>query len=684
MSRRGAVEERGFTLVEVLIATAVLVIIMAALGPTFYGALRLTSVTDQRSQASNLAVEATEQMRSLPYADVGFFQTPAACTNNSEQPVTLAAPGPLDSLPQTSIVGHTTFTVVRCVYWSASSMPGTNEAYKQTLVKVSWAAPGGALTVSQSSALYPGSSSIPGSSSTSVPTGGTTTTSTTTTIPQTGLLTPSCSAVKDASQPSNTIDLTISSVVGASYYIVYYTTTQPTGAITAGSSPYITVQANNTTPFLKVGAGTTYWIQVAAVASDGTMSSPSSSCTATTDGAPGSSSTTTTTTYSSNSSATALYLALAGSTVPYVTTSSTASNSGSGSNTVAQSQPTVSIPGADSFLKVAVASQYAEADTAGPSFACAGVLSSGQSLSGGSSSAPCSVSGTGTGGVYLNLAGLPGVGSAINSIVAGLTLNLNGATSWAGGNAGGTTLSGSAVLSGGSVTVTALGGLVSVTVPLNLPATLTSPTDIVKAITTAIGTSSLASVAAPLQTALSGALTMTGDYQSTSGGKLTVSALHIVVLSGAGTGDLAQSTVGQNASSTTSQTTYTTPPCSIYSLVVYPSAGPGGSGGVALTANGNLADESSFQLAVNQSGGCTNVQVGYAPSGCVPGNSGCSSTLVNLTGTGGTLYGSAGSASTVWTVGTTTFTVFVGSTVYSPLAQQQVILCTEKGTTGKC
>jgi hypothetical protein len=230
---------------------------------------------------------------------------------------------------------------------------------------------------------------------------------------------------------------------------------------------------------------------------------------------------------------------------------------------------------------------------------------------------------------------------------------------------------------------------VTQTLPLGLPSTLTTSTDVLKAITTAIGSSpAVASLATPLQTALAPVLALTGDYQSNSNGVLAVSALHINVLSGTGTGDLALSTVGPNTSSSTTTTTTTPPPCSIYSLVVYPVAGPGGGGGVALTSSGILADETSFQLSVNVGTGCSssNIEVGFAPSNCVPGASGCSTSFATLSGSGGTLYGSAGTSSTVWNVGTTTFTVFAGSPLVpsSPSESQQVILCTEQGTTGRC
>jgi hypothetical protein len=107
---------------------------------------------------------------------------------------------------------------------------------------------------------------------------------------------------------------------------------------------------------------------------------------------------------------------------------------------------------------------------------------------------------------------------------------------------------------------------------------------------------------------------------------------------------------------------------------------------VVLTSGGNLQNETSFTLSVNVSPACMNVTVGYAPSACSPGATGCSTTYAPMTGTSGTFYGTAGTGSTVWTVGTQIFTVFVGAAPvkYSPLTQTQVIVCTANGNSGKC
>ncbi|HET6874531.1 MAG TPA: type II secretion system protein, partial [Acidimicrobiales bacterium] len=657
--------DEGFTLIEVIIGTVVLVVVMAATAPMFFGAMRLTGVTDHRSQATNLAVLASEQMRSLPYAEVGYQTTPSTCANPASlnvsglgagaTPVVLTSPGPLDSMSTTTVEQNTTFTLLRCVYWAASSIPDSSNAYKQTVVQVTWPSTAGTLSVTQSSALYPGTPTTPS-------------TTTPTTLPE--VMAPVCSAADDSTSPASAIDVTWTAPVGGSppnHFLIYYTTYNPGSSITGSGMPYSeSPDVSGLSWVATVGPGATYWFQVAPVAADGSTGTPSAPCSNSTTAAAGP------TTHHSAASATAISLALGGSTTPYTVTApaTSATNDGTQSDNPQVVQPTMSIPGADSFLSVTGATQIAEAAGAGSSYACAGLLSSGATMSGGSTSGPCSVSGGGSGGVVLNLAALPGVGAAINTVVGGLTLKLTGATAWATEGVGGATSSGSASLTGATVTVSTVGGLVSQTLSLSLPGTLTSQTDLVRAITVAIGASTnltIAALAAPLQTALAPVLSLTGDYQSTSGNVLTVSAVHISVLSGAGQADLAATTVGANTSTTTQ------PACTVTSLVVTPSTGPNG-GGVALTTDGHLASETSFGLAVSANTTCSNLAVGYAPTDCVPGASGCQTLYATLSGQGGTYYGTAGTSSTVWNVGTTTFTVFVGSpaTPYSPLAQQQV------------
>jgi hypothetical protein len=271
-------------------------------------------------------------------------------------------------------------------------------------------------------------------------------------------------------------------------------------------------------------------------------------------------------TYSSNASAQAISLNLLGSSVALGISSpaTSATNNGTGSSIPVTLQPTVSIPGADNFLTATLASQVAEANANGSSYGCAGLLGGGGTLTGGSVSTACTTSALSS-GVSLNLLGLPGLAGPLGAVVGGLTLNLDGVSSWATDNAGGTSPSGQATFASASVTVTLLPtilGAVTATLPLNLPGTMTTPTNLLTAIVTAISGSNnllIAAVAGSVSSALSPLLSLTGDYQSSSGGVFTESGVHIGLLGTQGTGDLAKVTVGPNTTNAPTTTTTIAP-----------------------------------------------------------------------------------------------------------------------------
>jgi prepilin-type N-terminal cleavage/methylation domain-containing protein len=152
--------ETGFTLLEIIIAMLILAIIMVAALPAFYGLLRATGNSDQRSVADGLAVKATEQVRSFPYYDVGYSTTagtPSYCTGTN--PVQLSYSSPMDAqaAANTTTVAGTTYTVQSCVYWEQAS-DGSTAAYKQFQVEVFWGPSTNLYQFhySQSSAVYPG------------------------------------------------------------------------------------------------------------------------------------------------------------------------------------------------------------------------------------------------------------------------------------------------------------------------------------------------------------------------------------------------------------------------------------------------------------------------------------------------------------------------------------------------
>lgn len=127
-------------------------------------------------------------------------------------------------------------------------------------------------------------------------------------------------------------------------------------------------------------------------------------------------------------------------------------------------------PDAAAFLSATLVSDTAVAESDGSSYACAGALSAGGSLGGGSTTTPCSSPGSSSYGLVLDLGRLPGVDL---TNVADVQVDLNAATSWATDVLNTTTqvnnYQGAADLANGTVKVTLLGGLLTLSVPLDVP-----------------------------------------------------------------------------------------------------------------------------------------------------------------------------------------------------------------------
>src|SRR3954451_20950999 len=60
-------DDRGFTLIEIMVALGLLVVVMTAALPAFLGMLRSTVTTKMETQAKNLTQERLEQMRDLRF-----------------------------------------------------------------------------------------------------------------------------------------------------------------------------------------------------------------------------------------------------------------------------------------------------------------------------------------------------------------------------------------------------------------------------------------------------------------------------------------------------------------------------------------------------------------------------------------------------------------------------------------
>jgi len=259
------------------------------------------------------------------------------------------------------------------------------------------------------------------------------------------------------------------------------------------------------------------------------------------------------TTYTSTATAQAVNFS------PLSTTASTASYTGPGppdANVVSDSQPPTTPFTTESWLTLGALSQYAEADSSGSSLACSGLVASPGTI--GLGSPTCTPSGSPSPtGVKLDLSTIPAVGSLISPI-ADVTLEMSAVTSSASMGSNGSPVSGSASL--GTV-------YVRVTVPLGspviIPVTLASGPnqDMLTAITNAISgdAPAIGTVTPSLVAALESTFTITSNYQKSSGGTFTASAIHLTIPSAAVTADLAMSQVGPNPATTTTSPTTISP-----------------------------------------------------------------------------------------------------------------------------
>jgi prepilin-type N-terminal cleavage/methylation domain-containing protein len=282
-------KEDGFTLVEMLIAMLLMAVVMVSLAPAFYGTLRAAASSRARTVATGAATTATEVMRSLPYWTVGYtsadYQTGGAgyaCAGASGSPVVTVTTSDIDTLATTETLGPITYSIRRCVYWANSSIAADTDAYKQVVVTVSWQVAQVSSSISQTSSLYPGGETstynapgennfIPGAT-------------TTTTAPVAPSAPTWVSYADDPTFPTTEIDLVWSepstTPEAAAKYEVDYTTASNyggSGYLTLTPGTYTEVSFN--TPgtaaspnVITVSSGTTYYIEVWAVAADGTTS----------------------------------------------------------------------------------------------------------------------------------------------------------------------------------------------------------------------------------------------------------------------------------------------------------------------------------------------------------------------------------------------------------------------------
>lgn len=287
--------EGGFTLIEMVIAMLIMAIVLSALAPGFYGLMRATSTTNYRSIADGIAIQASEQMRSVPYYEVGYYTTPSGCPDGDggTPAVVLASsiPAPLAGMATTKSVNGVTYTIQRCVNWIDASN-GDAQAYKQAVITVSWTVNRVSGQVTQTSALYPGGETYtyaqtggstdfaPGGPPTTVAAGSTPQPPTVTSVaPDTGT-DPTQNLLVSWTAPTSGPTSNIT-------YEVFWTTDDP-----GRTDPYPQfsnqagyneqIVSNGTSTDITVGPATTAWVQVYTVYAS-TLSAQSNTMSGTTN-----------------------------------------------------------------------------------------------------------------------------------------------------------------------------------------------------------------------------------------------------------------------------------------------------------------------------------------------------------------------------------------------------------------
>jgi hypothetical protein len=232
-------------------------------------------------------VAANEQLRSAPYSQVGYSSDVAGCTSSQGwQQVDNIPAGVTNPIPATSsqTIGPVTYNTLRCLYWAPSSgnissagcqsstSAQCQQAYKQSVVTVSWTVGNQSYSVSQTSAIYPGGQqSYSGPANNFSSSGSSGSSPTPPSAPQQVAATATLSGLAAVIQVTWQAP---ASANAASYIVEYGTGSTP-------SSAFTTVTANTLTASLNVAVSTQYWIEVIGVSAGG-QGTPSTPITVTT------------------------------------------------------------------------------------------------------------------------------------------------------------------------------------------------------------------------------------------------------------------------------------------------------------------------------------------------------------------------------------------------------------------
>lgn len=157
--RRRLGGDEGFSLVEMLVAFVILGVAMSASASFFMTAMLSFHQAEGRTKATALANEELENLRVLPWDDVGFYADDYAGSPPTDtvllgdvRPVEARAPLPEETLAPR---GGIAFTVRRSIVWIRKSETANADDYKRLTVSVDWSDRGQARSITVDSLRSP-------------------------------------------------------------------------------------------------------------------------------------------------------------------------------------------------------------------------------------------------------------------------------------------------------------------------------------------------------------------------------------------------------------------------------------------------------------------------------------------------------------------------------------------------
>lgn len=157
-------DERGQSLIEVVVGMGLLAILTVPLAGVFYGGETAGASNREFGDAIAIAVGQLAKASAISYSDLGFYENQAGFTSsyNGQPTADLGAQPPTGVDPQlqanpgvAQTVGSITYTAHTYVVWVNGS-GGDTYAYKQVYCVVTWTQHGQGYQVAQNILVYPG------------------------------------------------------------------------------------------------------------------------------------------------------------------------------------------------------------------------------------------------------------------------------------------------------------------------------------------------------------------------------------------------------------------------------------------------------------------------------------------------------------------------------------------------